>query len=73
MTLTALTGSQLSARAEKRAQEAIRRREDMERLQQLGSVLLAAVTVSEAAAKTVRKLVIACSIWMRGAAHRRRP
>ncbi|HYA16510.1 MAG TPA: ATP-binding protein [Bryobacteraceae bacterium] len=57
MAVTALTCSQLSARAERRAQEAIRRREEMERLQQLGSVLLAAVTVSEAAARTVRKLV----------------
>jgi two-component system sensor histidine kinase KdpD len=57
MMLTALTGSQLSSRAERRAQEAIRRREEMERLQQLGSVLLAAVTVAEAASKTVRKLV----------------
>src|SRR5262249_30960074 len=57
MATTALTCSQLSARSEKRAQEAIRRREEREPLQQLGSVLLAAVTVSEAAAKTVRKLV----------------
>jgi two-component system sensor histidine kinase KdpD len=57
MTITALTGSQLAARAERRAQEAIRRREEMERLQQLGSVLLAAVTVAEAASRTVRKLV----------------
>ena len=39
---TALTGSQLSIRAQRRAQEAIRRREEMERLHQLASVLLSA-------------------------------
>jgi two-component system sensor histidine kinase KdpD len=57
MVLTALTGSQLAIRAERRTQEAVRRREEMERLQQLGGVLLAAVTVAEAAGRTVRKLM----------------
>jgi len=40
MALTALTGSRLSVLAQRRAQEAIRRREEMERLNQLGRVLL---------------------------------
>jgi two-component system sensor histidine kinase KdpD len=57
MALTALTGSRLAIRAARRAEEAIRRREEMERLQQLGGVLLAAVTVAEAAQEVVGKLV----------------
>jgi two-component system, OmpR family, sensor histidine kinase KdpD len=50
MALTALTGSRLSIRAQRRAQE-------MERLNQLGRVLLAANSVAEASQDTVRKVV----------------
>ncbi len=57
MALTALIGSQLSVRAQRLAQEAIHRREEMERLNQLGSVLLAANTLAEAAAHAVREVV----------------
>jgi two-component system sensor histidine kinase KdpD len=57
MLLTALTASQLSIRAQRRAHEAIRRREEMERLHQLASVLLSARNVPEAADNAVRKLV----------------
>jgi len=55
--LTALTASQLSLRAQRRAREAVRRREEMERLHQLASVLLSARNVFEAADNAVRKLV----------------
>ena len=55
--LTALTASQLSLRAQRRASEAVRRREEMERLHQLASVLLSARNVPEAADNAVRKLV----------------
>src|SRR5258708_39870791 len=44
MTVTALVGSLLSIRAQRRTQEAIHRREEMERLNQLRRVLLAADT-----------------------------
>jgi two-component system sensor histidine kinase KdpD len=54
--VTALTASQLSLRAQRRAQEAVRRREEMERLHQLASVLLSARTVAEAAANAVQEL-----------------
>jgi two-component system sensor histidine kinase KdpD len=57
MVLTAFTGSHLALRAQQRAQEAIRRRKEMERLNELSRVLLGAHTVSEAAEKAVRKLV----------------
>jgi two-component system sensor histidine kinase KdpD len=57
MVLTAFTGSHLALRAQQRAREAIRRREEMERLNQLGRVLIAAHTVPEAAGSAVRKLV----------------
>ncbi|MEP6714882.1 MAG: ATP-binding protein [Terriglobia bacterium] len=57
MMFTALTGSRLSVRAQKRAHEAIRRREEMERLQKLGSVLLSAGTVSESARDVVGNIV----------------
>jgi two-component system, OmpR family, sensor histidine kinase KdpD len=57
MALTALTGSQLSIQAHRRMGEAIRRREEMERLNQLGRVLLAANSLPEAAGNAVRKVV----------------
>lgn len=57
MALTALTGSRLSILAQRRAQEAIRRRGEMERLNQLGRVLLAANSVAEASEDAVRKVV----------------
>lgn len=57
MVLTAFTGTHLAVRAQQRAEEAIRRREEMERLNRLGRVLLAVQTVSEAAENAVRKLV----------------
>jgi len=57
MLLTAFTGSRLAIRAQERADEAIRRREEMERLQGLGHVLQAAVTVGEAGESAVRKVV----------------
>jgi len=50
MALTALTGSRLSIRAQHRAQE-------MERLNQLGRVLLAANTLAEASQEAVQKVV----------------
>jgi two-component system sensor histidine kinase KdpD len=55
--LTALTASQLSLRAQKRTSEAVRRREEMERLHQLASVLLSARNVPEAADNAVQELV----------------
>jgi two-component system sensor histidine kinase KdpD len=57
MVLTALTGSQLSVRAQRRAQEAIVRREEMERLNQLGRVLLAANSLAEASQDAMRNVV----------------
>ncbi len=57
MLITALTGSRLAIQAQRRAAEAIRRREEMERLQQLGNVLLATNTVAEAAGNVVDKVV----------------
>lgn len=58
MLLTALTGSHLAIRAQARVEEAIRRREEMERLQQLGNVLLAANGISEAAESVVVQVVL---------------
>ncbi len=57
MVLTALTVSLLAVRGRRRADEAIRRREEMERLQKFGSVLLTATTVAEAAGKAVNNVV----------------
>jgi two-component system, OmpR family, sensor histidine kinase KdpD len=57
MALTALIGSRLAVRAQQRASEAIARREEIERLNQLGRVLLSANTVAEAADNAVRKVV----------------
>src|SRR5579863_6950385 len=57
MAMTALTGSRLSVLSQRRAQEAIRRRAEMERLNQLGRVLLAANSVAEASEDAVRKVV----------------
>ncbi len=57
ITLTALTASQLSIRTQRRMREAIVRREEMERLNQLGRVLIAANTLAEAAEDAVRNVV----------------
>jgi two-component system, OmpR family, sensor histidine kinase KdpD len=57
MLITAMTGSQLSVRAQIRAAESERRRGEMERLQRLSAALLATDTVSEAADRTVREIV----------------
>jgi two-component system sensor histidine kinase KdpD len=57
MAITALTGSRLSIMARRRAEEAIRRREEVERLNQLGRILISANSVSEAAGDAVRKVV----------------
>jgi two-component system sensor histidine kinase KdpD len=57
LALTALTGSRLSVLAQRRAQEAIHRREEIERLNQLGRVLLAADSLAEASEDAVRKVV----------------
>jgi len=57
LALTALTGSRLSVRAQRRAQEAIHRREEMDRLNQLGRVLLSANSLAEASQEAVRKVV----------------
>ncbi|MDQ1469906.1 MAG: two-component system, OmpR family, sensor histidine kinase KdpD, partial [Bryobacterales bacterium] len=54
---TALTGSHLAIRAQLRAAEAIRRREEMERLQQLGNVLLSSNGVAETAENVVKQVV----------------
>ncbi len=57
MLVTALTGSHLSIRAQRRAAEAIRRREEMERLHRLGNVLLGLNSVEEAARIAVAQMV----------------
>jgi two-component system sensor histidine kinase KdpD len=57
MVLTAFTGSRLSVRAQGRAGEADRRRAEMERLNQLGRVLLSADHLKDAADEAVRKVV----------------
>ena len=56
--VTALTGSHLAIRAQARAAEAIRRREEMERLHQLGSALLVSGSTPEAAQDIVDNLVL---------------
>ncbi len=57
MLITAMTGSQLSVRAQIRAAESERRRGEMERLQRLAAALLATDTVSEAADRATREIV----------------
>ena len=57
MMLTALTGSHLAIRAQNRAAEAIHRRAEMEQLHQLGTALLASVSVESAAQDIVNRLV----------------
>ncbi len=57
MALTAVIGSRLAVRAQQRAREAIERREEMERLNQLGRVLIAADSIAEAADDAVQKVV----------------
>jgi two-component system, OmpR family, sensor histidine kinase KdpD len=57
MAITALTASQLSIRAQRRAHEAIHKREEIERLNQLGSVLISANTMADAAESAVRNMV----------------
>jgi two-component system sensor histidine kinase KdpD len=56
MALTALTGSQLASRAQRRAQEAIRRREEMERLHALGTALMGVNTLTEAAERITQEV-----------------
>ena len=57
LALTALTGSRLSVLAQRRAREAVIRRDEMERLNQLGRVLLAANNMAEASQDAVSKVV----------------
>lgn len=57
MVLTAMIGSRLAVRAQQRAREAIARREEIERLNQLGRVLLGANSLAEAADEVVQKVV----------------
>lgn len=57
MVLAAFTGTRLSIRARRRTEEADRRRGEMERLNQLGRVLLAADHLKDAADEAVRKVV----------------
>lgn len=57
MVLTAFTGSRLSIRAQQRADEANRRRSEMERINQLGRALLSAHHLRDAADEAVRKVV----------------
>ncbi len=57
MALTASIGSQLTIRVRRLAEEAVRRREEMERLNHLGKVLLASGTLTEAAENAVREVV----------------
>ena len=57
MIVTALTGSHLAIRAQERAAEAIRRREEMERLHQLGTALLVSGSTPQAAQDIVDNLV----------------
>lgn len=57
MVLVAMLGSQMAVRAQRRAREAIQRRNEMERLHRLGSSLLAVTTVADASRVIVRSLV----------------
>jgi len=54
--IVALTGSHLSIRAQLRAEESERRRNEMERLQELGSALVATDSVSEAAERATHEI-----------------
>src|SRR6185437_6681224 len=58
MIVTALTGSQLSLSIQTRAAESERRRNEMERLQQLGAALLATDTLVETADKALQEIVV---------------
>ncbi len=58
--LPALTGSQLSLAIQTRAEESERRRGEMEKLQQLGAIVLTTDTVTEAAEEAVHEIV--CSV-----------
>jgi two-component system sensor histidine kinase KdpD len=57
MAMTAIAGSRLSILAQRRAREAIIRREEMERLNQLGRVLLSSNSLAEASQDAVRNVV----------------
>jgi two-component system, OmpR family, sensor histidine kinase KdpD len=57
MVVTAITASRLSIRAQRRTDEAIRRREEMSRLNELGSSLLSVQSVREAAEVAVNRMV----------------
>ena len=57
MALTAFTGSQMAVRAQRRAEEAELRREEMEKLNQFGSFLLGANTLAR---KRRRRSWLAC-------------
>jgi two-component system, OmpR family, sensor histidine kinase KdpD len=57
MLVTALTGSQLSLGIQTRAAESERRRGEMQKLQQLGAILLTTDTVTEAAGKALQEIV----------------
>jgi two-component system sensor histidine kinase KdpD len=57
MAVTALTVSRFSVRARRRADEAVRRRQEMEKLQQLGGSLLTAGTVADASEKACAGIV----------------
>ncbi len=57
MILTAFTGSRLAIAAQRRTREAIRRREEMEKLNHLGRTLISADTLAEAADDAVLKVV----------------
>ncbi len=56
--ITAITGTQLSLRAQNRAQEANRRRDEMERLQRFSSSLLISSSLADAAAAIAREAVV---------------
>lgn len=54
---TAIIGSRLAIRAQRRAKEAVHRREEVERLNHFGRALLSANTLAEASEDAVRKVV----------------
>lgn len=58
LVITAITGSQLSIRAQNRAAEANRRRDEMEKLQRFSSSLLSSNTLAETAATIAREAVL---------------
>jgi two-component system sensor histidine kinase KdpD len=57
LVITAMTGSQLSVRLRVRAEEAERRRGEMERLQRLGATLFATNTLKETAEQSIQGIV----------------